>query len=156
MYPDRLEIWNSGSLPEGLTTRDLRREHPSILVNPDIAQVFYLRGLMERLGRGTEFIATASRRMGAAAPTWKNSSTGVILTMFSAHRTLELKDLNTRQRSLLDALEQGETLRLREYLARFAGGITDRHGRRDLEELVKGGLLVVEGAGPSTVYRRKR
>lgn len=156
MYPDRLEIWNSGSLPVGLTTRDLRREHPSILVNPDIAQVFYLRGLMERLGRGTEFIATASRRIGAAAPTWKDAPTGVVLTMFSAHRTVERQDLNTRQRSLLDALEQGEALPLREYLARFAGSITDRHGRRDLDELVKGGFLVVEGAGPSTVYRRKR
>jgi predicted HTH transcriptional regulator len=111
---------------------------------------------MERLGRGTEFIATASRRIGAAAPTWKDAPTGVVLTMFSAHRTLELQDLNSRQRSLLDALKQGEALPLREYLARFAASITDRHARRDLDELVKGGFLVVEGRGSTTVYRRKR
>lgn len=32
----------------------------------------------------------------------------------------------------------------------FGAGVTDRQARRDLDDLVRAGLLVIEGAGPST------
>ncbi|MBU0463961.1 MAG: putative DNA binding domain-containing protein, partial [Proteobacteria bacterium] len=34
IYPSRIEIWNSGRLPEGLKPSDLRRNHPSVPTNP--------------------------------------------------------------------------------------------------------------------------
>ena len=46
IYPSRIEIWNSGHLPEGLKPSDLKRIHPSIPTNPDIAHVLYI-GLPE-------------------------------------------------------------------------------------------------------------
>ncbi|HSY26729.1 MAG TPA: RNA-binding domain-containing protein, partial [Burkholderiaceae bacterium] len=52
IYPDRIEIWNSGRLPSELKPVDLIKNHPSLPTNPDIAHVLYLRGLMERIGRG--------------------------------------------------------------------------------------------------------
>jgi ATP-dependent DNA helicase RecG len=157
VYRDRIEIWNSGALPEGLKPSDLKRDHPSILVNPFIAQVFYLRGFMERVGRGTELIAKASKRLGATAPHWRDTGTGVTLTIYSSHREQEpQRPLNDRQRAFLDAIAVGDTLSLRDYVSRFAGTITDRHARRDLDELVKAGYVEVVGAGPSTAYRRER
>ena len=36
-------IWNSGSLPEGITPETLINGHLSMLRNPDIAHVLYLR-----------------------------------------------------------------------------------------------------------------
>jgi ATP-dependent DNA helicase RecG len=39
IYPKRLEIWNSGSLPEGITPARLINGHLSVLRNPDIAHV---------------------------------------------------------------------------------------------------------------------
>lgn len=158
IYGDRIEIWNSGALPKGLRPSDLRRDHPSILVNPDIAQVFYLRGFMERIGRGTELIAKASKRLGADPPHWHNGGTGVTLTIFSSHReSAPKRPPNARQRALLDTVAIGDTVSLREYLSRFAGGsISDRHARRDLDDLVKAGYLEVVGSGPSTAYRRER
>lgn len=39
IYPRRLEIWNSGSLPAGVTLEKLARGHISVLRNPDIAHV---------------------------------------------------------------------------------------------------------------------
>jgi ATP-dependent DNA helicase RecG len=156
VYTDRIEIWNSGALPEGLKPSDLRRDHPSILINPDIAQVFYLRGFMERIGRGTELIAKASRRLGAASPHWRDSGNGVTLTLFSSHARQNRLVLNRRQQSLLEELAMGNAISLREYVHRYGEGVTDRQGRRDLDELVKSGKLTVEGAGRSTVYRRER
>ena len=157
VYGDRIEIWNTGTLPQGLKPADLRRDHPSILVNPDIAQVFYLRGFMERVGRGTELIAKNSRRLGAAAPQWRDTGTGVTLTIFSSHReTASERPPNSRQQALLDALSVGETLALRDYVSAFAPGISDRQARRDLDELVRWGYMAVVGAGPSTAYRRDR
>jgi ATP-dependent DNA helicase RecG len=46
--PKRLEIWNSGSLPEGITPETLINGRLSVLRNPDIAHVLYLRRFMEK------------------------------------------------------------------------------------------------------------
>lgn len=157
VYRDRIQIWNSGTLPEGLKPSDLKRDHPSILVNPDIAQVFYLRGFMERVGRGTELIAKASKRLGATAPQWRDTGTGVMLTIYSSHREQEVqRSLNERQRALLGTVAIGDMISLREYVSKFAGTISDRQARRDLDELVKAGYVEVVGAGPATAYRRDR
>ncbi|UUX93225.1 ATP-binding protein [Methanoplanus endosymbiosus] len=47
IYPDHLEITNSGSFPEGVTPEKLSSGHISVLRNPDIAHVMYLRGFMK-------------------------------------------------------------------------------------------------------------
>lgn len=50
LFPERMEIWNPGSLPAGMTLADLEAGGASRLHNPDIANVFLLRGLIERAG----------------------------------------------------------------------------------------------------------
>jgi len=54
--PDSLQISNPGGLPPGLTTADLKRDHPSLPRNPDIAHILFLHGLIEKVGRGTQHI----------------------------------------------------------------------------------------------------
>jgi ATP-dependent DNA helicase RecG len=154
IYPDRIEIWNSGHLPEGLSPRRLREpSHESILVNPDISHVFYLHELMERVGRGTFKIVQECRAMGLWLPQWKNESLGVRLTLFAPGRS-DVHPLNERQRALLEELTQGEHIRLGEFLDRFGSGISERQARRDLKELEEAGLLERVGAGRSTAYER--
>jgi hypothetical protein len=53
LFKDRLEIWNPGTLPYGLTTLKLRYPHNSIPANPLIAEPMYLSGYIERMGTGT-------------------------------------------------------------------------------------------------------
>jgi len=43
-------------LPDGLTPADLKRDHLSLPRNLDIAHVFFIRGLIEKVGRGTQRI----------------------------------------------------------------------------------------------------
>lgn len=155
VYPDRIEIWNAGKLPRGVSQRDLLlASHPSILVNPDIGHVFYLHELMERVGRGTFKIAQECRHFGMRAPEWKNVGSWVRLTMFAATADSAIIDLNDRQKELLLALEPGEVIRVPEFVERFGHGITDRQARRDLSDLEGHGLLVRRGVGSKTAYER--
>jgi ATP-dependent DNA helicase RecG len=155
VYTDRVEIWNTGKLPRGISPRDLvLASHSSILVNPDIAHVFYLHELMERVGRGTYKIAQECRDFGMRLPEWKNVGAGVRLTLFAAKAGTPITDLNDRQQELLAALKPGEEIRVPEFVERFGQGITDRQARRDLADLENGGFLVRHGAGPKTTYER--
>lgn len=155
VYSDRVEIWNSGKLPRGISPRDLAQaSHASILVNPDIAHAFYLHELMERVGRGTYKIAQECLDLGMRLPEWKNAGAGVRLTLFAAKAGTPTSDLNDRQQALLAALKPGEEIRMPEYVARFGQGITDRQARRDLADLESARFLVRHGAGSKTSYQR--
>lgn len=153
IYPSRIEIWNSGRLPDGLTASALRGQHDSIPTNPDIAHVFYLREMMEQVGRGTELIIRRSKELGAPAPTWKDAATGVTLVIYSSNQTQKAElALNARQSALLGELQANETITLKDYHARFASEVSDRQARRDLRELETSGLLRQQGRGASTAY----
>ena len=155
LYPDRIEIWNSGRLPEGLKLADLKRNHPSLPSNPDMAQVLYLRGLMERIGRGTQKIIQSCVEQGLRPPTWEDKETGVTLTLWgSTASRSSLAALNDRQKALLDVIRVHERIRPAEYRNRFATQVSERQARRDLVALEELGVLRVEGAGAATVYVR--
>jgi ATP-dependent DNA helicase RecG len=156
VYPDRIEIWNSGRLPEGLTVADLKAGSVSRPQNPDMAHLFFLRGFIERLGIGARRIVTECREAGLPEPTWELPGGGVLLTLRlrpqAPPRTLQ--HLSRRQASLLEETAPGERFTSGEYHQRFAAGVSERQARQDLIELVNAGLLVRIGSGRSTFYER--
>lgn len=154
IYSDRVELWNTGKLPRGLSPRDLLApSHDSILVNPDICHVFYLHELMERVGRGTYKIVQQCQQMGMPLPEWRNVSSGVRLTLFATKPGAKGKPyLNERQTSLLGSLKPGERITIRDYIDQC--DVSERTARRDISELEAFGLLERYGAGPSTAYER--
>ena len=89
LYPDRLLISNTGGLPSGISEQDLRKEHFSILRNPDIAQVCYIRGFIEMLGSGTLRMIEDCVDQGFPEPDWdsKNNITTLIFPGLSAIST---------------------------------------------------------------------
>jgi ATP-dependent DNA helicase RecG len=151
IYPERIEIWNSGRLPEGLEVGDLKRTHPSLPANPDMAHVFHLRGLIERIGRGTLKIVEQCKEFGLPSPEWKVAPSGITLVFRGAK---QVKSLNERQKELLGRLEPGQTLKPRDYYDQMEGSVSQRQAQRDLSDLERGGWLRQEGEGPSTVYVR--
>lgn len=155
IYPNRIEIWNSGHFPEGLQPSDLKKNHPSLPTNPDIAHVFYLRGLMERIGRGGQLIINACMDHNLPTPKWTDRPTGVTLTIFGQDGVrAEPFTANSRQQALLAQVQPGGEIRPGEYHKRFATNVTDRQARRDLVELEVAGLLLRNGKGAGTVYQR--
>jgi len=60
VYKDRVDIWNPGDFPQGYTPDDfIKRELPSILRNPMIANILYLSEDIEKWGSGLRRIKEA-------------------------------------------------------------------------------------------------
>lgn len=65
IFKDRIEIYNPGSFPEGYTPQQfIRGEERSILRNPLLANILYLRDDIEKWGSGIRRIAQACREAG--------------------------------------------------------------------------------------------
>lgn len=79
IYIDRLEIVNSGRLPEGLTIDDLSKQHVSQLRNPDIANAFYVLRYIEAAGSGTLRIIEECKKNYCAVPEWRQGEDTVSL-----------------------------------------------------------------------------
>jgi ATP-dependent DNA helicase RecG len=155
IYPDQISIWNPGRLPSGLAVKDLGREHPSLPRNPDIAQVVYLRGLIERVGRGTQSIISECLRAGLVRPTWKEAPAGITLSVFGrkSPKARSIKP-NVRQVALLERLKPGESLLPADYFAQTDQQVSRRQAQSDLLRLVQMGFLDRHGATTAAAYVR--
>ena len=68
LFKDRLEVWNPGKLPQGMTIAKLSKEHTSNPVNPTLANPVYLSGYIEQLGTGTTDIIDHCLEYGLRKP----------------------------------------------------------------------------------------
>ena len=108
VFPRRLEIWNSGSLPPGVTAETLGLGQLSVLRNPDIAHVLYLRGLMEKAGRGSVLMVQECEKNGLSSPKWQSEENlGVTLTFFAPEVTGEVTGVVTGEVARLLAVMKG-------------------------------------------------
>lgn len=83
IFASKTEIANTGELIGGVTTSSLKRQHNSVLRNPDMAYVCYLKGLMELAGSGTLRIIEDCRSNGFREPVWTSKS-NVVRIVFPA------------------------------------------------------------------------
>ena len=150
IFPEHLLIQNPGDLPDGWTEQDIIRKEESHPANPDMARVFYLRGMMERLGLGGRKLRDACTNLHAKPPKWKAEAGTVSLMIFRAPR-LEVAIL-PRQEDFLRKLKPGSTIKAEAYAK--AAGVSLRQARRDLGDLCELCILERLGKGPATVYRQ--
>ena len=68
LFKDRLEVWNPGKLPPGMTIAKLNKEHTSNPVNPVLANPVYLTGYIEQMGTGTTDIIDRCLSFGLRKP----------------------------------------------------------------------------------------
>ena len=129
VFPRRLEIWNSGPLPDGVTEENLPKGHISVLRNPDIAHALYLRGLMEKAGRGSVLMVQQCDDAGLPRPFWKSDpKLGVTVTFSAPEVTPEVG----HQVSTKSALSQHQVEILRKCLSESAiGDLMSVAGRSD-------------------------
>ena len=154
IFDDRLEVWSYGRLPGGLTTDQLRRNHPSIRRNELIADVFYRRGYIEKWGRGTQRIIELCKVAGAAEPEFIEEAGEVGVRFWPAFQlptALARQPLTARQEKLFAALRTGATL-LSELVAAVGASVTERTVQRDLDHLRKVDLVRSEGHGRGARY----
>jgi ATP-dependent DNA helicase RecG len=162
VYPDKLEISNYGMLPDGLKPSDLKRSHLSIPRNPDIAHICFLRGYIEKIGRGTMKIIEECKSAGLKEPTWTNKNNTINLTFYYENNEGILFDqLNERQKIVIQATNAGDSINIYDYLDIINTNmhlkfdiVGDRTARNDMRLLLRGGWFKKNGEGPSTKYIR--
>jgi ATP-dependent DNA helicase RecG len=152
IYDDRLEVWNPGMLPHGLTIDQLYREHGSHPRNPRIAQALRRGGLVEQWGGGTLRIISACEAHGLGLPEFVTEA-GMFRVRFVAAvgatpvREAELTD--RQQRVLAFVREYGSVA-----TTQLAGllDVGKSQAKQVLQELVELGLLARTGQGRATRY----
>ena len=77
VYNDRIWLWNSGGLPEGITFEQFMGAHSSCPRNRLIARAFYLAGFIESWGRGINKIRTEFTANGLEVPVYKEEMGGM-------------------------------------------------------------------------------
>jgi len=82
VFDDRLSIWNEGTLPNGLTIDDLKKEHNSRPRNPKIAKACFIAGYIDTWGRGTLKVIQACKEAGLAEPQIVETNGGISVTLF--------------------------------------------------------------------------
>ena len=101
VYDDKINIWNSGTLPEGISIESLRQPHASNPRNLLIADVCFKGGLIDAWGRGTTKIIDTCKAAGLPEPELKERDGGFLVTLFKNNLTEDqLLKLGLNQRQL--------------------------------------------------------
>jgi ATP-dependent DNA helicase RecG len=150
MYDDRLEIISPGLLPPGITIADLKRDHPSKLRNPLIAEPFYRRALIEKWGRGTQSIVEICLADGYPEPEFLEQA-GAVYVRFPAGAyappTQVSHGLTQRQRQILAVLSDHREWMVKDILARLQPVPAKRTLQEDLRMLRDLNLVQSTGRG---------
>ena len=110
--------------------------------NPDIAHIFYLRGLIDKIGRGTQRILEDCRKAHLREPKWQSSEMETKLSFFTTAKSIPLEQLNERQQKIVELLKEKTPLRVSDLVGSLGGKITERTIRNDIQALIDGGWLV--------------
>ena len=134
IYSDRIEITNTGKSP--LKASEFKRDHLSVPVNPDIAHMVFLRGYIEKIGRGTLKIIERCREAHLKAPIWNTTESSVKLTFYpniklggasvGAIDGASVKNID----GAIDGAIDGVTKEVRKKLAILLKAIAVEEGRR--------------------------
>ena len=160
IYDDRLEITSTGPLHFGLTSEMLFQPHDSQPWNPLIANAFYLRGIIERWGRGTIRMAELTTEAGLPPPEIEDNPVSVTVR-FRPSRYIPPQrvghDLSERQRNILEILDGAPMgLAFGEVRSLLGDHYTGNQVRNDLNLLRTLNLVTSRGRGYSARWERVR
>ena len=154
VFADRIEVWNPGELPPGLTPELLRVPHGPIPRNPLIAEPLFRIKYVEKAGTGTTDMIAECREAGLPEPDFEQRGPYFVVTVWRDWLTEEVMaslNLNERQRKALILIKTVGRIGNTQYQERF--GVAKRTAHRDLVDLVEKNILEKMGTtGKGTVY----
>ena len=154
VYDDKINIWNEGTLPDGLTLDALKRSHSSRPRNPIIADVCFRGGYIDAWGRGTIKIIDTCKQADLPEPEMKELDGGFIITLFKDNLTSEqLTKLGFNDRQVQAVLFVKEKGKITNSEYQILNEVSDRTALRDIDELTEKGILIKEGEKKGTFYK---
>lgn len=147
VYPDKFVVSNSGKLPDDIKVRDLKRNHDSHPVNPDIAHIVFLNGLIDKLGRGTIRVIEECKDAGLRVPEWKETSNSIILTFNGPKGLAEMKErIDAANDAASDAVSDAVKRFIRDAVN---DAVNDAASDAVIERLIKEALFIYAEDGKS-------
>ncbi len=113
VYNNKIIIWNAGELPDKWTVEHLKRKHPSIPFNPDVANAFFRAGMIEAWGRGTVKIINDCKRAKIPVPSFRYDMSGFIIEFEyepANARKVKLSRLMSTEEKILTLIAQNENI----------------------------------------------
>ena len=153
VFADRFEVSNPGMLPPPLTPESLARPHNSIARNPRICEALFLARYIEKFGTGTLMMIRKTAEHALPAPEFEQRAGDFVTTVWRDWLTetvVEELGLNPRQVQALTFARSERQLTNARY--QQITGATRPTSKRDLEELVRKGVLLLTGVGRGAAY----
>ena len=138
VYDDKMNIWNDGGLPTGISLESLKRPHSSNPRNPIIAGVCFKGGLIDAWGSGTVKIIETCLQAGLPEPELIEQDGGFFVTLFKNNLTKEQLTklgLNERQLKAVEYVKEKGKITNKEYQS--LNTISERTASRELSDLVE-------------------
>lgn len=151
VYDNKINFWNEGTLPEGLTFEALKGFHTSRPRNVLIADVCFKGGFIDSWGRVTLKIYDACKEAELPEPEIKEFQDGFLVTLFKDNLTEDLLaklGLNDRQLKAITFVKENGKITNKEY--RKINDCSRNTASNDLGDLVQKSILVgsdIKGAG---------
>ena len=153
LYADRLEIWNPGQLPSGITIEELFRLHSSYPVNFRLVEFCDKCGIIESLGSGVRRMVNSCRKANVPNPVFEQAGPSFRVTFWFDQWTPQKMDalsLNGRQRKAVQFLKENPRMAVSDYIDLI--DCARRTAQRDLEDLVAKGVFIAKGSTKSVLY----
>ena len=158
VFLDRVEIWNSGTLPGNLKVEDLKKPHSSHPSNPTLANVLYFGDYIQQVGSGTTEMVRQCKKHGLPEPEFvsvRNLEFKTILArdVFTEINLIQM-GLNDRQLKAVKFVKEKGQITNKDY--REISHVSKPTATRDLAKLVDMKILKQKGiVGKGTVYTLK-
>jgi ATP-dependent DNA helicase RecG len=155
VFLDRVEMWNSGSLPANLTISDLKKPHASHSGNQLLAMVMYLADYIQQAGSGTLEMVKQCKAHGLPEPEFVSErnlefKTIIARDIFTENVLVKL-GLNARQMKAVRYVKQNGKITNAQY--QKINNVSKPTATRDFAKLVKSGIFFQQGiVGKGTVY----
>ena len=160
VYADRIEVWNPGELPHGLTPEKLREPHAPIPRNPLLAEPLYRVKFVEKAGTGTTDMIADCLSAGLPEPSFEQNGAHFVTTIWRDWLTVAVMNelgLSDRQRQMVKFTKGHGQISNAD--CRQEWGVSRNTAGRDLESLCRRGVLCKRGTtgkGTHYVLARKR
>ena len=153
IYPDKIILWNVGTLPKEIKIDELKKSHASYPRNELLADVFFKAGLIEAWGRGTIKITDECKKAGLPEPEFKEEFGGFAVYFYKdiyTEENLKKMGLNERQIKAVKYTKEKGKITNKEY--QEVTGVKERFATTELKELVNRGIFEKYGTTGKGVY----
>lgn len=155
VYDNKLQVWNHGRLPEGITLEELTQSHSSYPRNPILAGACFLGGYIDSWGSGIQKIIDACKLAGLPMPVMKEDGGGFIVKLFKdrfSEEELQKIGLNARQIKAVRYVKERGKITNSEY--QEINETSERTASRDIAELIHKNVLEQSGSfGAGSIYQ---